>query len=185
MLVSLGTVNASSPSVLNIANAIYRQEGAVQNNNPGNLKYAGQTGATGADYRGLAIFSTLDAGQQAAQSQIALDINRGTCASGAALSTLTDLISCWSTTDRAAYTANVSTWTGIAPDASLQTLDGGGGGTINGAASPSTDGLSIANLFDWGNDTADASAGTVSDSTVLVVAGAALLLILLMNQRGR
>jgi hypothetical protein len=112
-----------------IASAIYRQEGAVQNNNPGNLLYAGQPGATGKDSRGFAIFSTLQAGQTAEVNQINLDITRGTCATGAPVVNLSDLISCLSPpneNDTATYVANVSTWTGIDPNASLQSMAIGG-----------------------------------------------------------
>jgi hypothetical protein len=48
-----------------------------RNNNPGNLMYAGQPGAVGADSNGLAIFTTLQDGQQALNNQIALDASRG------------------------------------------------------------------------------------------------------------
>lgn len=47
-----------------------------RNNNPGNLMYAGQPGAIGADSRGLAIFSTWDEGLAALKRQIALDASR-------------------------------------------------------------------------------------------------------------
>ncbi len=42
-----------------------------RNNNPGNLKYACQPGATGADENGFAIFPTWDAGMQALKNQLA------------------------------------------------------------------------------------------------------------------
>jgi len=47
------------------------------NNNPGNLMYAGQPGATGADANGFAVFPTFDAGMQALENQISLDASRG------------------------------------------------------------------------------------------------------------
>lgn len=124
----LGLVSPSSPIVQQLAAAINRQEGAMKNNNPGNLVYVGQPGAIGADSRGFAIFPTLAAGQAAEANQIALDINRGSCASGAPLATLTDLINCWSTTDQAAYVANVSQWTGIDPNTVLNSV---GAGTVS------------------------------------------------------
>ena len=124
-LPSLGIVSPSSPIVQQLAAAINRQEGATKNNNPGNLVYVGQPGAIGADSRGFAIFPTLAAGQAAEANQISLDINRGSCASGAPLATLTDLINCWSTTDQAAYVANVSQWTGIDPNTVLNSVGAG------------------------------------------------------------
>jgi len=108
-----------------IASAIYRQEGAVQNNNPGNLMYAGQPGAIGEDSRGFAIFDTLASGQTAEVSQVNLDITRGTCATGAPVVNLSDLITCLSPpsqNDTATYISNVSAWTGIDPSANLASL---------------------------------------------------------------
>lgn len=63
-----------------IADAITGTEGKpgdlnYRNNNPGNLKYAGQPGATkGAD--NFAVFSSYKAGYQALQNQISLDARR-------------------------------------------------------------------------------------------------------------
>ena len=50
---------------------------SYRNNNPGNLKYAGQPGATGADSSGFAVFPSIQAGQQALLNQINLDASRG------------------------------------------------------------------------------------------------------------
>jgi hypothetical protein len=44
-----------------------------KNNNPVNLRYAGQIEATGKDDKGYAVFPTPDAGWRAAHNQIALD----------------------------------------------------------------------------------------------------------------
>jgi hypothetical protein len=41
-----------------------------RNNNPGNLKFAGQPGAVGADDTGHAVFTDYDAGWEALKSQI-------------------------------------------------------------------------------------------------------------------
>ena len=66
-----------------IANEIQQLEGwftgsvSQTNNNPGNLMYAGQPGATGQTAAGFAIFPTYQAGYQALQNQIALDASRG------------------------------------------------------------------------------------------------------------
>jgi len=66
-----------------LMNLIGRMEGwgianslATKNNNPGNLRYVGQAGATGQDSRGFAIFTTPDAGMAALQHQIELDASR-------------------------------------------------------------------------------------------------------------
>lgn len=66
-----------------IANVIQTQEGwfpgsvSQRNNNPGNLKCAGQPGVVSCDPRGFAVFSDYAAGYQALQSQISLDASRG------------------------------------------------------------------------------------------------------------
>lgn len=46
------------------------------NNNPGNLRYVGQAGATGS-YKGYATFSTPDAGWSALERQLQLDARSG------------------------------------------------------------------------------------------------------------
>lgn len=56
---------------------IAKDSRAVRNNNPGNLKYAGQSGATGKDQDGFAIFENPEAGFNALYNQILLDSNRG------------------------------------------------------------------------------------------------------------
>jgi hypothetical protein len=76
----MGQANAGYSGV---ANAIQTIEGwfpgsvSQTNNNPGNLVYAGQSGATGASSSGFAIFPTFQAGYQALLNQINLDASRG------------------------------------------------------------------------------------------------------------
>ncbi len=48
-----------------------------RNNNPVNLRFAGQTESTGQDQNGFAIFPTPEAGWRAAHAQIVLDKSRG------------------------------------------------------------------------------------------------------------
>jgi hypothetical protein len=119
-----------------IANAITVQEGAgagtlaTRNNNPGNLIYVGQPGATqGAG--GFASFPTYAAGQAALIAQIQLDATRGTDAAGRPINTVSDLISSWAPAsagnDTAAYIASVAAQTGFSPDDSLNSLGSGGG----------------------------------------------------------
>ncbi len=50
---------------------------AQKNNNPGNLKYAGQREAMGKDDKGLAIFPDAPSGWRALIAQIRLDQRRG------------------------------------------------------------------------------------------------------------
>jgi hypothetical protein len=66
-----------------VANEIQQLEGwfsgsvSQTNNNPGNLMYAGQPGATGQTPAGFAVFPTYQAGYQALLNQINLDASRG------------------------------------------------------------------------------------------------------------
>jgi hypothetical protein len=48
---------------------------AARNNNPGNLKYAGQSGSTGADANGFAIFPNASAGWSALYNQLQSYVN--------------------------------------------------------------------------------------------------------------
>ncbi len=78
-------------TIQELASAMFSVEGYnpkfAGNNNPGNLVYAGQTGATlGAG--GFAKFPTYDAGVAAAQAQISLDLSRGTDVTGKPTTTL-------------------------------------------------------------------------------------------------
>lgn len=50
---------------------------ANRNNNPGNLRYAGQAGTTGQDSNGFAVFASLDLGWNALVRQWTLYANRG------------------------------------------------------------------------------------------------------------
>jgi hypothetical protein len=112
-------------TIQDLATAVYAQENVnPAYNNPGGLMYAGQPGTVGQAPNGLAIFSTLTAGQTAWVNQANLDITRGTCATGATVSTLSDLISCLtppSDNDTATYISNVSAATGLDASSVLST----------------------------------------------------------------
>lgn len=113
-----------------LVNAMFGVEGNnpnfAGNNNPGNLIFVGQPGAT-AGAGGFAAFPTLAAGIQAAQNQVTLDLNRGTDATGRPTTTLAELISSWSPASAAgnspastaSYIARVSGDTGIDPNGDL------------------------------------------------------------------
>jgi hypothetical protein len=113
-----------------IAQAIQKQEGyapgtlAYRNNNPGNLRFVGQPGATQGE-GGFAKFATYDAGYQALQNQIQLDATRGTDAAGKPVTTLAELIGSWAPpneNDTGAYIISVSSQTGFDPNAPLSSL---------------------------------------------------------------
>jgi hypothetical protein len=121
----------SPAAAQSIAQAITTQEGfypgslSYQNNNPGNLVYAGQPGATlGAG--GFASFATLADGQAALVNQITLDATRGTDINGNPTTTVAELLTSWappSQNDTSTYIANVTNATGFDPNAPLSTLD--------------------------------------------------------------
>lgn len=120
----------SPAAVTALASAIQTQEGyypgsvAYTNNNPGNLVYVGQPGATqGAN--GFAVFSSYQAGETALRNQIMLDATRGTDANGNPTTTVSQLINSWappSENNTAAYIASVSAQTGYDPNAPLASL---------------------------------------------------------------
>lgn len=125
-----------APSAVNaLASAIQTHEGyfpgspAYRNNNPGNLVYVGQAGATPGS-GGFAAFSSYDAGLSALKAQINLDASRGTDAAGRPINTVSDLISSWAPSsdprnNTPAYIAAVASQTGYDPDAPLSSLGSG------------------------------------------------------------
>lgn len=124
-----------SPAAVNaLASAIQTQEGyyqgsvAYRNNNPGNLVYAGQPGATqGAG--GFAAFNSYNAGYTALTNQITLDAVRGTDVNGNPTTTVSQLLTSWappSQNDTAAYISSVTSQTGFDPNAPLSSLGAAG-----------------------------------------------------------
>jgi hypothetical protein len=129
-----------------VAYAIFRQEGSLdkngnwitssvgyRNNNPGNLMYAGQPGATPLPSRDpqmqgsgtnvvYARFDTLEDGIAATQRQLALDASRG--------QTLGQRLWSWATRNKQAYVDNVSSWLGVDPNTPLSDLDVGAAGNF-------------------------------------------------------
>lgn len=115
-----------------IAQAIQTQEGyypgsvAYQNNNPGNLIYAGQPGAApGAG--GFAAFGSYTLGYQALLNQINLDATRGTDVNGNPTTTVAQLIASWapasdSANNTPAYIASVAGQTGYSASDDLLSL---------------------------------------------------------------
>lgn len=135
-LAGLGAVQLLDPGVTQtIAGAIQRQEGwypgsvAYQNNNPGNLIYAGQAGAT-AGPGGFAQFGSYQAGLDALQNQLQLYAARGL--------TIQEMMDVYAPASQpgnnpVAYASNVAGALGVSPDTRLLDLGGdivgsGGGG---------------------------------------------------------
>jgi hypothetical protein len=76
----MGQTNAGYSSVANIIQTIegwFPGSPSQTNNNPGNLMYAGQYGATGVSSSGFAVFPDYSTGYQALLNQINLDASRG------------------------------------------------------------------------------------------------------------
>jgi hypothetical protein len=184
-----GSISADAVSA--IAAAIQTQEGyapgtlAYRNNNPGNLRYAGQPGATpGAG--GFAAFSSYPAGQAALKNQIALDAVRGTDVNGNPTTTVAELIGSWappSENDTSAYIASVAAQTGYDPNAALSSL----GSPVLPASvalpsfSPDTSG-DAGGLSDWLNSTVDLSGmGLPSIPVPFLVVGGSLLALMLFR----
>jgi hypothetical protein len=107
-----------------MANSIQTIEGyypgsiAYTNNNPGNLVYAGQAGATrGAN--GFAVFDTYADGYQALQNQLTLDASRGL--------TISQEMAKWApagqgSNDPTAYANQVAANEGVSPDTPLSAV---------------------------------------------------------------
>jgi hypothetical protein len=123
--------------VLTLPQAIFRQEGSqdasgnwvtsslgYRLNNPGNLNYAGQPGATPTTLGNgqEAQFATLAEGIAATERQLALDASRGL--------TLQECLQTWATGNKDAYVFNVSNWLGVPPDTPLSALLGQESGSI-------------------------------------------------------
>ena len=155
---SAGTGNAASASesrnhggrvmyrlrglgTMSLAQAIFRQEGVLDANgnwitsslgyrlnNPGNLNYAGQPGATpsGQGNGSEAQFDSLADGIAATDAQLALDASRGL--------TLAQRLQTWATGNPSAYVANVSNWLGVDPNTPLSQLVGSDSGDLALAA---------------------------------------------------
>jgi hypothetical protein len=75
-LSGIGDINTLALAIQSVE-GYYPGSAAYRNNNPGNLMYVGQSGATGADSSGFAIFPSYQAGYQALLNQITLDASRG------------------------------------------------------------------------------------------------------------
>lgn len=90
---------------------------AQKNNNPGNLKFVGQIGAT-QGLGGFAKFPTPEAGIQALASQVKLDASRG--------HTLASFINKYappSENDTKLYIKQLSQWLGVSPETKISSID--------------------------------------------------------------
>lgn len=148
------------PTISSIASAMFGFEGTnpnlIANNNPGNLVYVGQAGASPGT-NGFAAFSSLADGIAAAENQISLDLTRGSCASGQPVVSLADLIACWSPPSASGnsqasynnYVSTVANQTGLdASQSLLAQLTGEGDTSVGSGAGDSSTGFSTGDLLD-------------------------------------
>lgn len=115
------------PHIETFAKAIMEFEGwlpnsrAVRNNNPGNLKFAGQTGAYAKDDEGHAIFGSFEEGWNALINQIHLAFN-GTSRVYKPSNTLYDFFSKYSQAHSKQYAEFVAAKLGVDPDTMLSQI---------------------------------------------------------------
>lgn len=166
----LGAINSQYSTV---ADAMVRQEGynsaLAPLNNPGNLMYAGQSGATPVTVNGStwASFPTYEAGYQALLNQIALDASRGL--------TILQFTSKYApaghgTNDPVVYAANIAAATGLSPNSYLS--DAAGGSPYN-FDTGTLDNVAI------GNQTAGTFSASLLDNPWALALGAAAAVLVL------
>lgn len=167
---------------------------AYQNNNPGNLMYAGQAGASPGGAAGFAKFSSYDAGYAALQNQIQIQIN-----SGQNLTQFFNQYAPGNTKNAAgapqtpaatqAYINNMSSQLGVDPSTPLKSVQGSysGPGSIDlTATSTPPSSTPTDSTSDYTDDLTDSSANPLTDwlsstpssdlTTYAIVAVAAALL---------
>jgi len=112
----------------NIAQAIMEFEGyfvgsiSYKNNNPGNLKYAGQLNATGQDQFGHAIFPTFQDGYNALINQIRRMLN-GTSSLYPSSETLTQAMNTYAAANGNQYAVFIAQRIGVDPNVTLEQLN--------------------------------------------------------------
>ena len=166
-----------------LAQAIFRQEGTIDSsgnwvpsslgyrlNNPGNLNYAGQPGASpsGQGNGSEAQFATMDQGIAATNAQLALDAGRGL--------TISQEFTKWATGNNAAYIANVSDWTGYDPSTPISTVLAGGDSSFSAPVgsdpgSYSLDTGAVSDYWDW----SDGSGSSLSTGVLVALGLAAVV----------
>ena len=192
MLIGLGTT--SSPNAATIAQTIQQVEGyypgsvAYTNNNPGNLIFVGQAGATpGAG--GFAAFPSYDAGYQALLNQIQNYANRGL--------TIDQMMNLYAPAGQGnnnptAYANTIASALGVSTDTTVADALAGAGSTaattdtssISTASMPGTDMFSAA-FSDLGTAVSSGDFSGISGSDWVVIGGGFALLAFLGYQVAR
>jgi hypothetical protein len=184
MLIGLGTT--SSPNAAIIANTIQQVEGyypgslAYTNNNPGNLIFVGQAGATqGAG--GFASFPSYDAGYQALLNQIQNYANRGL--------TIDQMMNLYApagqgSNNPTAYANTIAGALGVSTDTTVANALAGAGSSAATAGVLSTDPFSSA-ATDLGSAFSSDDFSAMSSSDWLVIGGGFALVAFLAYQMSR
>jgi hypothetical protein len=161
----LGSTVVVTPQLQTLAQTIQTQEGyypgslAYTNNNPGNLIYVGQAGAT-AGAGGFADFSTYDAGLNALYNQLNLYATGACAVCGGQPLTIAQMAAIYApagqgTNNPTVYANNMANALGVSPDTLLSTAIAGGGGAGTGTATATGDGDTDPTddgIFDSGDD---------------------------------
>ena len=138
------------PNYTTVALAVQTQEGyypgsiAYRNNNPGNLMYAGQPGATGKDASGFAIFPDYATGFQALQNQIALNASRGMTISQFTAAYAPASVS---GNNPALYAQNIANATGLSPSDLLSSASDASGGVLQAGILPDLSTVDLSNVM--------------------------------------
>lgn len=94
---------------------------SYRNNNPGNLKFASQPGATGIDSQGHAIFDTFESGWNALIRQLEAAFNNTSHVYNANM-TLYEFFDRYAEANSEAYAETVAARLGVSPDSTLQEI---------------------------------------------------------------
>lgn len=131
---------------------------SYRNNNPGNLMYAGQPGATGQDAQGFAIFDSYADGLTALDNQISLDASRGQT-----ISQFTSIYAPASDGNNpTSYAQTIASATGLSPSDSLSAA-------ISGSGSDSTAIPDLSSGVDLSSLLPDLSGIDFTDPTTIAV----------------
>ena len=192
-LLGLGSAYTVTPGMQAVASAIQTQEGyapgtlAYQNNNPGNLIYAGQPGATpGAG--GFAAFPTYQDGLNALYNQINLYATGACGVCGGQPMTVAQMTAVYAPAGQGSnnptvYANNIASATGTTPDTPLSDILAG---TVTPATMPVTaPSLDLTGDTSGDGSTTDLSSLTPTDNTTLylLAAGVAAVGLLVTMER--
>lgn len=155
MLIGLGVTNVTpTPSMQMLAQLIQQQEGyapgtaSYTDNNPGNLVYAGQPGATQCPGSSFACFDTYSDGLQALYNQLNL-YAEGTCqACGGEPQTIASMTQIYAPAGQGnnnptAYASFLASGMGVDPSTSLSDIFDG---SVDASTSPGPTGVTVAGL---------------------------------------